>query len=205
MENKAKVDAYENPQGVRFLALDISSSGIGYALCEKGIVSKSGVIKSKGKTAKDRYQCMGETLLTLIRAEHPDAVFSEAPFVRRSLMAIEYPLKLHGLAEFECAQQKIPYIKVVISWWRGALSFPTNFQGAQTDDYKVLSMAFAKGVLGREPQDDNEADAVCIASAVLKRGAPHSERDEAYKKSRTKKATKKTTKKVAKKAKKTPA
>ena len=201
MENKAKTDAYENPQGARFLTLDISSSGIGYALCEKGTISRSGVIKAKGRTAKDRYAGMGETLQALIKAEHPDAVFSEAPFIRRSFAAIEYPLKLHGLAEFECLLQEIPYIKVVISWWRGALSFPTNFQGAQTDDYKSLSKAFAKEVLGREPSDDNEADAVCIASAVLKRGAPHSERDKEYKKSRAKKTTKKTTKK----AKKTPA
>lgn len=148
------------------LAFDISTRATGYAYYEGDDKPKeSGVIKGKGRHAEDRYLGLCLDMEELIQRVKPKIVVVEGSFYKKDFKAFKYALKLQGHAEYLALKRGVIFFTMAISTWRHELNFPSNFEKTTSETYKTLSKKYAKELLGHEPKDDNEADAICIGKA----------------------------------------
>lgn len=175
---------------MKILAMDISTTATGYAVYENETYLESGVLKCKGRYAKDRYYglCL-EIEKMFDKVGHVDLVVAEDTFYRRNFKDTKYIIKLHGHVEYLANRIGAKFDTIVTSTWRGILGFPTNFLKTPSVVYKGLSIERAAELTGSEPADDNEADAVCIGFAYPQKSSyvPKSKRKKSCKKVANKK------------------
>lgn len=149
----------------RILALDIATKKTGWSLFVNEKYEQSGVIEAKGKYAKDRFPALAKQIEQLIQTTKPTEVGIEAAFVQKNPATVEYLLKLQGVAEYTALKSHANVISWVTTKWRSVLEFPNSLHTKDPIDFKNLSIKKAKEVSGKDPKDDNEADAICIGMA----------------------------------------
>lgn len=149
----------------RILAFDIATRKTGWALFVNGKYKKSGVLEAKGSYAKDRFPDLATQIAKLIQNSKPTEVGIEAAFVQKNPSSVEYLLKLQGVAEYEALKLGASVCSWVTTKWRSLLGFPNALHTKEPIDYKQLSMEKASLIAKKVPQDDNEADAICIGAA----------------------------------------
>lgn len=151
----------------RVLALDIATKKTGWSLFVNGKYKKSGIIEAKGKYAKDRFPVLATQIEQLIQTTKPTEVGIEAAFVKKNPATVEYLFKLQGVAEYTALNLHAEVTSWVTTKWRSVLGFPNSLHTKGPIDFKELSIKKAKEISGKEPEDDNEADAICIGAAYI--------------------------------------
>ena len=153
------------------LALDIASKTTGYAIFKNNTYSKSGTIKVESvihKFACERFTDMADSITGLIGNIHPDIVVYEAPYIDGlEIQSCEYLYKLCGTTELFCNHKHIPVYSYPANDWRTDLDLYDRYR--TTSEYKALSIKTAFTITNKLISDDNEADAVCIGSAFIKK------------------------------------
>ena len=155
--------------GGRVLSFDIATERTGYAVLEGGRVVESGVLTAAGRLASDRFEKMADGILGVLRRTSPGICVAEAPFSGKNRQTAVYLNRLHGVLEYGCAKEGAKYCSFAIPSWRSEMGFPNNIRKPAGVDFKALSKLAAEGIVGRGVEDDNEADAICIGTAYLRR------------------------------------
>lgn len=158
---------------MKLLSLDISTTNTGYATFEDIILLQSGAIyvpTVEKELADTRFYPMGTSILSIIRRISPDVLVVESSFMKKVYNSIEYPLKLHGLIEFECHKQNIIYRRMTPASWRSktGVTAPKELKGdAKRKALKKDSIRVASLFAGRIIETDDEADAINIGVGYL--------------------------------------
>lgn len=147
----------------RILALDASSTAIGWALFVNGKHYKSGVEKLKGKTVEERifYMCGVGTSLewreifpTHLAIEEPWAITGHsaatASALNRMLGAI--------VAHYHDTKSMRAVHLVQVSAWRKTC----GIRGRGTDVLKRAAIRFASALTSQEITDHNQAEAIGV-------------------------------------------
>ncbi len=165
---------------MKILALDLSTTGAGYAYFNNNKLVESGTIKPdnpftdkqiapkmrKKLNMDSRCHDISETILALLKKRAYDEIIIEDTFSGKDPYCFKWLCRLQGIIIGYCLN-KIPVLFVLPSQWRKTLKIPltkevnSKMVRLKNNDLKNADIAFAKS-LGYNPIDDNEADAICI-------------------------------------------
>ena len=152
------------------LSLDTSSTSTGWAFFVDNIYNQSGVIdlttkENKKLPSDDRIEKMCLNIFNLIKRYDPDTVVIEKLTVSRNMVTVRVLAKIIGTVYAYALQNKIRYVELEASQWRASLHMQKR--GRKRDEYKKLSIQYAKSVANKDVTDD-EADAICIGQGFLR-------------------------------------
>ena len=152
------------------LSLDTSSTKTGWAFFFFNTYNQSGVIdlttkENKKLSSDDRIKKMCLNIFDLIKKYSPDIIVIEKLTVSRNMVTVRVLAKIIGTVYAYALQNKICYVELEASQWRASLHMQKC--GRKRDEYKKLSIQYAKKIAHKNITDD-EADAICIGQGFLK-------------------------------------
>ena len=155
--------------GVKFMTIDGSTTKTGVAYFCNGKYKKHYLLDySKNKDIDQRFETMVIELWKLLNKHKPDIIYMEDIYMANNAKTVRILTRLQGAVYAWCLQNGCEFNTIAPTSWRKLLGFK---QGQETRKLmKQQSVQYIYDTYKIEVSDD-EADAICIADAVLKKFA----------------------------------
>lgn len=150
------------------VSIDSSTTCTGIAYFENGELKKHGIIDlKKDRQVEHRTSEMGLRIMKNLEALSPDMVVIERPAGHNNPEILRKLTTLVGMVRGWCIWHNLEYVEVRPTEWRKVLGFKQG-RGIKRDEEKQQSIDYALATYGVEVKTDDEADAICIGTAMLK-------------------------------------
>lgn len=154
----------------KMVSLDTSTTISGYAYFENGKLISSGILNhSKEKDIEIRLEDMCIDLINLLNKYNPHIVVIEKPPFKADPKTLTMLAEIIGCVKgWSLTTGYSEYVEIYPSTWRSLVAVKGETIPKRRNDCKPWDKTKAMAILGREPIDDNEADAVLIGIARIK-------------------------------------
>ena len=150
------------------VGVDSSTAKTGMSLFVDGVYREHCLIdKSKIHDVEERIDEMGKSIIKQLDVWKPDLLFIESPRGHgNNLGLVEKLATVIGIVRGWCLQNNV-YIRTVLpSVWRKHIGIQQGKK--RRDELKAESVSYVKRTYNIDCTDD-EADAICIGGAIIKR------------------------------------
>jgi Holliday junction resolvasome RuvABC endonuclease subunit len=151
------------------LALDTATHNCGYAVLSNLNVVNSGVITSVDKDINKRLSSHYGSILSLINDYNVDIVVFENTNTFTNIQTLKMLAQLQGIIMAICISRQIEYYTMLPTEWRAVLGFKTGNKTNRVVQ-KQLALDYVNLQVGINTSNDDEAEAICLGIAYLKKG-----------------------------------
>lgn len=152
---------------VKLITIDGSTkkSGVAY-FCNGKYKTHHLLDYSKDDVMNSRFESMSKGLWTLLDMYKPNVIYMEETYVGRNPQTTKFLTRLQGVVYAWCVNHGCEFNTITPSKWRKQLNFKQNKENKR-DKLKAQAIEYVTKNYEMNVTDD-EADAICIADAVLK-------------------------------------
>ena len=152
----------------RLLTIDGSTQKSGVALFINGKYNKHVLLDfSKDKNMDSRFEEMSKSLWDNLSNNNPDVVYMEEVYSARDPRTSKFLSRLQGVVYSWCMNNNCEFNTITPSSWRKQLEFHQG-KGVKRIQLKEQSIKYVLEHYDLKVNDD-EADAICIGDAVIKK------------------------------------
>lgn len=121
---------------------------------------------SKNKNIDSRFTTMAKGIWEFLDTYKPNIVYIEETYTARNPQTTKVLTRLQGVVYAWCMNNECEFNTILPTQWRKYLKF--NQKGAKREQLKKQSIKYILENYNLEVTDD-EADAICIGDAVIKK------------------------------------
>lgn len=152
----------------RLITIDGSTQKSGVALFINGKYNKHVLLDfSKDKNMDSRFEEMSKSLWDNLSNNNPDVVYMEEVYSARDPRTSKFLSRLQGVVYSWCMNNNCEFNTITPSSWRKQLEFHQG-KGVKRIQLKEQSIKYVLEHYDLKVNDD-EADAICIGDAVIKK------------------------------------
>ena len=152
----------------RLITIDGSTQKSGVALFINGKYNKHVLLDfSKDKNMDSRFEEMSKSLWDNLSNNNPDVVYMEEVYSARDPRTSKFLSRLQGVVYSWCMNNNCEFNTITPSSWRKQLEFH-QVKGVKRIQLKEQSIKYVLEHYDLKVNDD-EADAICIGDAVIKK------------------------------------
>lgn len=151
------------------IGLDISTKSTGYSVWGNGKLVTSGYAAAASSNVYKRIKKITTEIQQIVQKYKPDIVYAEQPqpaFVKNNISVYRKLTFAHGAIEMMLDEHNLKMTLCSSSHWRKYCGIKTG-KGIKREQLKKEDMAAAHVILGRQPANDDEADAVLIGQSYV--------------------------------------
>ena len=151
------------------IGLDISTKSTGYSVWENGKLVTSGCAATASSNVYKRIKKITTEIQQIVQKYKPDVVYAEQPqpaFVKNNINVYRKLTFAHGAIEMMLDEHNLKMTLCSSSHWRKYCGIKTG-KGIKREQLKKEDIAAAYVILGRQPANDDEADAVLIGQSYV--------------------------------------
>lgn len=151
------------------IGLDISTKSTGYSVWGNGKLVTSGCATAASSNVYKRIKKITTEIQQIVQKYKPDIVYAEQPqpaFVKNNISVYRKLTFAHGAIEMMLDEHNLKMTLCSSSHWRKYCGIKTG-KGIKREQLKREDMAAAHVILGRQPANDDEADAVLIGQSYV--------------------------------------
>lgn len=152
---------------IKLLTIDGSTQKTGIAyFCNYEYVEHILLDYSKDKNVKTRFESMSRGILNTLNKYRPNIIYIEETYMANNPQTSKILTRLQGVVYAWCLNNECEFNTITSTSWRKQL----KFQQGKSIKRNQLKEQSIKYVLENYKLDvtDDEADAICIADAVMK-------------------------------------
>ena len=153
---------------IRLVSIDGSTqkSGIAY-FCNGKYVEHVLLNFSKDKNMENRFESMSKEIWKILDGYRPNIIYIEETYMANNPQTSKILTRLQGVVYAWCINNACEFNTIRPTSWRKQLNFQQG-KNVKREQLKKQSLQYVLDNYGLEVTDD-EADAICIADAVLKK------------------------------------
>lgn len=152
---------------VKLLTIDGSTQKTGIAyFCNGKYIEHILLDYSKDKNMEHRFESMSKGIWKSLDKYRPNIIYIEETYTARNPQTTKVLTRLQGIVYAWCMNNECEFNTIRPSEWRKWLNFTQN-KNVKREQLKEQSIKYILDNYGLEVTDD-EADAICIADAVIK-------------------------------------
>lgn len=152
---------------VKLLTIDGSTQKTGIAyFCNGKYIEHILLDYSKDKKIESRFESMAKGIWKTLNEYRPNIIYIEETYTARNPQTTKVLTRLQGIVYAWCMNNECEFNTIRPSEWRKWLNFTQN-KNVKREQLKEQSIKYILDNYGLEVTDD-EADAICIADAVIK-------------------------------------
>lgn len=152
---------------VKLITIDGSTKKTGIAYFCNGKYKAHHLLDfEKDKNIDSRFESMSKGIWAILNTYNPNVVYMEETYTARNPQTTKVLTRLQGVVYAWCMNNGCEFNTIRPTQWRKWLNFTQN-KNVKREQLKKQSMQYVIDNYGLEVTDD-EADAICIADAVLK-------------------------------------
>ena len=152
---------------IKLITIDGSTqkSGIAY-FCNGKYKAHHLLDYSKDKNIDSRFNKMASGIWSLLDIYNPNIIYMEETYTARNPQTTKVLTRLQGVIYAWCMKHECEFNTIRPTQWRKCLNFSQG-KNVKRDALKEQSIQYVLDNFGLTVNDD-EADAICIADAVIK-------------------------------------
>ena len=152
---------------VKLITIDGSTQkpGIAY-FCNGKYKSHHLLNYEKDKNIDSRFESMSNGIWSILDIYKPNIIYMEETYTARNPQTTKVLTRLQGVVYAWCMKHECEFNTIKPSQWRKQLSFVQN-KNVKREQLKEQAIQYVSNNYGLNVSDD-EADAICIADAVIK-------------------------------------
>lgn len=152
---------------IKLVTIDGSTQKSGVAYFVNGKYQTHKLLDySKDKKMDSRFESMAKGLWLTLNEFNPDIIYIEETYTARNPQTTKFLTRLQGVVYAWCIKNSCEFHTILPTQWRKVLSFKQS-RGTKRDELKKQSIQYIQEKYNLTITDD-EADALCIADAVIK-------------------------------------
>lgn len=153
--------------GIRLVSIDGSTQKTGIAyFCNGEYVEHVLLDFSKDKNMENRFESMSKAIWQKLDEYRPNIIYIEETYMANNPQTSKILTRLQGVIYAWCINNTCEFNTIRPTSWRKQLNFQQG-KNVKREQLKKQSLQYILDNYGLEVTDD-EADAICIADAVLK-------------------------------------
>ena len=152
---------------IRLVSIDGSTQKTGIAyFCNGKYVEHVLLDFSKDKNMENRFESMSKEIWKMLDDYRPNIIYIEETYMANNPQTSKILTRLQGVVYAWCINNACEFNTIRPTSWRKQLNFQQG-RNVKREQLKKQSLQYVLDNYGLEVTDD-EADAICIADAVLK-------------------------------------
>lgn len=152
---------------MRLASIDGSTQKTGIAyFCNGKYVEHVLLDYSKDKNMENRFESMSKGIWKMLETYRPNIIYIEETYMANNPQTTKILTRLQGVVYAWCFNNDCEFNTIRPTSWRKQLNFQQG-KNVKREQLKIQSIEYIKNNYGLEVTDD-EADAICIADAVIK-------------------------------------
>lgn len=152
---------------IKLVTIDGSTQKSGIALFVDGTYRLHTLLDySKDKNIDSRFKSMSKGLWDFLDTYNPDILYMEETYMAKNPQTTKFLTRLQGVVYAWCIIHDCEFNTILPSQWRKQLGL-SQHKGVKRKELKELAVKYILENYVLEVTDD-EADAICIADAVIK-------------------------------------
>ena len=153
--------------GIKLVTIDGSTQKTGIAyFCNGKYVEHVLLDFSKDKNMENRFESMSKEIWKKLDDYIPNIIYIEETYMANNPQTSKILTRLQGVVYAWCINNACEFNTIRPTQWRKQLNFQQG-KNVKREQLKIQSIEYIKNNYGLEVTDD-EADAICIADAVVK-------------------------------------
>ena len=153
--------------GIKLVTIDGSTQKTGIAyFCNGKYVEHILLDFSKDKNMENRFESMSKEIWKTLDVYRPNIIYIEETYMANNPQTSKILTRLQGVIYAWCFNNDCEFNTIHPTSWRKQLNFQQG-KNVKREQLKKQSIEYVKNNYGLEVMDD-EADAICIADAVVK-------------------------------------
>lgn len=153
--------------GIKLVTIDGSTQKTGIAyFCNGKYVEHVLLDFSKDKNMENRFESMSKEIWKKLDDYIPNIIYIEETYMANNPQTSKILTRLQGVVYAWCFNNDCEFNTIRPTSWRKQLNFQQG-KNVKREQLKIQSIEYIKNNYGLEVTDD-EADAICIADAVIK-------------------------------------
>lgn len=153
--------------GIKLVTIDGSTQKTGIAyFCNGKYVEHILLDFSKDKNMENRFESMSKEIWKTLDVYRPNIIYIEETYMANNPQTSKILTRLQGIIYAWCFNNDCEFNTIRPTSWRKQLNFQQG-KNVKREQLKKQSIEYVKNNYGLEVMDD-EADAICIADAVVK-------------------------------------
>ena len=153
--------------GIKLVTIDGSTQKTGIAyFCNGKYVEHVLLDFSKDKNMENRFESMSKEIWKKLDDYIPNIIYIEETYMANNPQTSKILTRLQGVVYAWCFNNDCEFNTIRPTSWRKQLNFQQG-KNVKREQLKIQSIEYIKNNYGLEVTDD-EADAICIADAVVK-------------------------------------
>ena len=152
---------------IKLVSIDGSTQKTGIAyFCNGKYVEHVLLDFSKDKNMENRFESMSKEIWKKLDDYIPNIIYIEETYMANNPQTSKILTRLQGVVYAWCFNNDCEFNTIRPTSWRKQLNFQQG-KNVKREQLKIQSIEYIKNNYGLEVTDD-EADAICIADAVIK-------------------------------------
>ena len=152
---------------IKLVSIDGSTQKTGIAyFCNGKYVEHVLLNFSKDKNMENRFESMSKEIWKILDGYRPNIIYIEETYMANNPQTSKILTRLQGVVYAWCINNACEFNTIRPTSWRKQLNFQQG-KNVKREQLKKQSLQYVLDNYGLEVTDD-EADAICIADAVLK-------------------------------------
>lgn len=153
---------------VKMMSFDTSSTISGIAYWENAVCTKSGILyHAKENDAIIRVENMCNDLISRLKEFNPSIVVIECPPYCNNPATLIMLAEIVGCVKGWAITNYADYVEYPVDRWRKLVADEGEVIPTRSKEAKIWDIEKFKILTGKEPEDDNEADAYLIGQARI--------------------------------------
>lgn len=154
---------------IRMVSIDSSTRCTGIAYFQDGVLKIHDVIDlSNEKDIEKRSDMMGLKIMKNLFMLSPSIVYVERPRGRNNPETLRKLTTIVGMIRGFCIYNCIYFEEIAPTEWRRVLGFKQG-KGVKRDEEKAQSLEFVYNNYNITAKTDDESDAICIGTAMIRK------------------------------------
>ena len=152
---------------IKLVSIDGSTQKTGIAyFCNGKYIEHVLLDFSKNKNMENRFESMSKEIWKILDGYRPNIIYIEETYMANNPQTSKILTRLQGVVYAWCINNACEFNTIRPTSWRKQLNFQQG-KNVKREQLKKQSLQYVLDNYGLEVTDD-EADAICIADAVIK-------------------------------------
>ena len=152
---------------IKLVTIDGSTMKTGMAYFINGLYKTHTLLDfSKNKNMEDRFKSMSRAMWEFLNEHRPNIIYIEETYMSNNAQTLKILTRLQGVIYAWCMNNECEFNTIKPTSWRKLLGFNQG-KNIKRNELKKQSVKYIFDNYNIEVTDD-EADALCIADAIIK-------------------------------------
>lgn len=157
-----------NAMYAKLITIDGSTKKTGLSYFYNGVYNSHYLLNFEKETdAEKRFESMAKAIWKILDAIRPNIIYIEETYLGNNAQTLKILTRIQGVVYAWCINNNCEFNTITPKEWRKILEFKQG-KSVKREQLKIQAIEYVFSKYGIEVSDD-EADAICISDAIIKK------------------------------------